>query len=108
GTSGMTASMNGAVNLSTDDGWIREFVQSGENSFVVPKTDYAAMNINEIDDYDCDMLYKILENEILPAFYDNPDQWRQIMKTAMDDVKEDFNSDRMADEYYKRIYDAAD
>jgi starch phosphorylase len=104
GTSGMTASMNGAVNLSTDDGWIPEFAKHGENSFVVPKTDYAAMSREEIDDYDCDMLYNILENDILPIFYDNPDQWRQIMKTAMKDVKEDFTSDRMADDYYKEIY----
>lgn len=104
GTSGMTASMNGAVNLSTDDGWIPEFAKPGLNGFVVPKTDYTAMDIKEIDIYDCDMLYNILENEILPIFYEDRDKWRQIMKTAMNDVKEDFNSDRMADDYYKQIY----
>jgi starch phosphorylase len=104
GTSGMTASMNGAVNLSTDDGWIPEFAKHGENSFVVPKADYAAMNMEEIDNYDCNMLYTILENEILPIFYERPDKWRQIMKAAMSGVKEDFNSDRMADDYYRKIY----
>jgi len=41
GTSGMTAAMNGAVNFSTDDGWIPEFVNHGNNGFVVPKADYA-------------------------------------------------------------------
>src|ERR1700709_1146588 len=40
GTSGMTAAMNGAVNFSTDDGWIPEFVNHGNNGFVVPKADY--------------------------------------------------------------------
>lgn len=37
GTSGMTAAMNGAVNFSTDDGWIPEFIDDGNNGFVVPK-----------------------------------------------------------------------
>ncbi|HEX4850854.1 MAG TPA: glycogen/starch/alpha-glucan phosphorylase, partial [Puia sp.] len=37
GTSGMTAAMNGAVNFSTDDGWIPEFINHGNNGFVVPK-----------------------------------------------------------------------
>lgn len=104
GTSGMTAAMNGSVNLSTDDGWIPEFARHGENSFVVEKADYANMSVYEQDNYDMEKLYEILENEILPVYYDQPDQWRKIQQTAMDDVKNAFNSDRMADEYYKEIY----
>lgn len=106
GTSGMTAAMNGSVNLSTDDGWIPEFAKHGENSFVVPKADYANMSVYEQDKYDLDKLYEILENEIIPTYYKKPKQWRKIQQTAMDEVKEEFNSDRMADEYYRLIYDA--
>lgn len=104
GTSGMTASMNASVNLSTDDGWIPEFAKNGVNSFVVPKADYANMSVFDVDNYDRNQLYDILENQILPMYYDRPDEWRQVVKNAMDDVKEQFNSDRMADEYYKIMY----
>ena len=106
GTSGMTASMNGSVNLSTDDGWIPEFAKHGENCFVVPKADYANMSVYEQDNYDLNKLYEILENEILPMYYENRDEWRKIQYNAMNDVKDQFNSDRMADEYYKIIYNA--
>ncbi len=104
GTSGMSAAMNGSVNLSTDDGWIPEFAKHGENSFVVPKADYDNMSVYDQDNYDLNKLYEILENEIIPMYYDRPDEWRQVQHNAMDDVKVAFNSDRMADEYYKQIY----
>lgn len=104
GTSGMTAAMNGSVNLSTDDGWIPEFARNGENAFVVPKADYFNMSVYEQDNYDLEKIYEILENEVLPTYYDHKDQWRTIQYTAMDEVKAQFNSDRMADEYYKTIY----
>lgn len=104
GTSGMTAAMNGSVNLSTDDGWIPEFAKHGQNSFVVPKADYQNMSIYDQDNYDLNKLYEILENEIIPMYYDRPDEWRKVQHNAMDDVKYAFNSDRMADEYYKEIY----
>ncbi|MDF2553101.1 MAG: glgP [Chryseobacterium sp.] len=104
GTSGMSAAMNGSVNLSTDDGWIPEFAKPGENSFVVPKCDYENMSIYEQDNYDLNTLYEILENEILPLYYDQPKKWRKIQQNAMNDVKDQFNSDRMADEYYEILY----
>ncbi|MCD0455631.1 alpha-glucan family phosphorylase [Chryseobacterium sp. LC2016-27] len=104
GTSGMTAAMNGSVNLSTDDGWIPEFAKHGENSFVVPKADYMNMSIYEQDTYDFNKLYELLENEILPTYYNQPDQWRKIQQNSMKDVKQNFNSDRMADEYYSILY----
>ncbi|KUJ51220.1 alpha-glucan family phosphorylase [Chryseobacterium sp. JAH] len=106
GTSGMSAAMNGSVNLSTDDGWIPEFAKNGENAFVVPKCDYENMSIYEQDNYDLNKLYEILENEILPTYYDEPKKWRKIQQNAMNDVKDQFNSDRMADEYYQLLYNA--
>ena len=69
GTSGMTAAMNGAVNFSTDDGWIPEFINHGNNGFVIPNTDYASMTTEEQDAYDLEKLFDILENEILPLYY---------------------------------------
>lgn len=104
GTSGMTAAMNGAVNFSTDDGWIPEFINHGHNGFVVPKADYANMTVHEQDQYDLDKMYDILENQVLPLYYDNYDTWRQIMKNGMRDVRFQFDSNRMAHEYYELMY----
>ncbi|MFT4023219.1 MAG: alpha-glucan family phosphorylase [Flavihumibacter sp.] len=106
GTSGMTASMNGAVNFSTDDGWIPEFVNHGNNGFVVPKADYLNMNTQQQDDYDLDQLYKILQEQILPLYYEDRATWRQIVKNGMRDVRYQFESNRMAHEYYTMMYNA--
>lgn len=104
GTSGMTAAMNGAVNFSTDDGWIPEFINHGHNGFVIPKADYANMATHEQDEYDLKKLYEILENEILPLYYTNYSTWRQVMKNGMQDVRFQFDSNRMANEYYELMY----
>jgi starch phosphorylase len=104
GTSGMTAAMNGAINFSTDDGWIPEFINHGHNGFVVPKADYANMATHEQDEYDLNKLYEILEEEILPLYYDKYNTWRQVMKNGMQDVRFQFDSNRMANEYYELLY----
>lgn len=104
GTSGMTACMNGAVNFSTDDGWIPEFINHGNNGFVVPKADYENMSVQEQDDYDYEKLYSILESEILPLYYENYDTWRQVAKNGMRDVRFRFDAGRMAEEYYELLY----
>jgi glycogen phosphorylase len=104
GTSGMTAAMNGAVNVSTDDGWIPEFAKHGINSYVVPKADYAKMHTHEQDEYDLNKVYEILENEIIPTYYDNKNKWREVVKQGMIDVRYEFDSNRMAREYYEIMY----
>jgi glycogen phosphorylase len=104
GTSGMTASMNGAVNFSTDDGWIPEFVNHGNNGFVVPKADYDSMNTQQQDDYDFEKIYEILQQQILPLYYEQKETWRQICKNGMRDVRYQFESGRMAHEYYDQLY----
>lgn len=106
GTSGMTAAMNGAVNVSTNDGWIVEFMEHGKNGFVVPPADYERMHVHDQDQYDLDRLYDILEKEVLPAYYENPDAWRDIVQQGMRDVRFRFDSNRMAAEYYSLMYDA--
>ena len=105
GTSGMTAAMNGAVNLTTNDGWIREFAHLGSNCFAVPLVDYDNYTVEEQDDYDRDKLYDILEKEILPMYYDHPKAWHNIQWKGMKDVKLHFNSNRMAEEYYTDLYE---
>ncbi|MFA0960389.1 alpha-glucan family phosphorylase [Roseivirga sp. BDSF3-8] len=103
GTSGMTAAMNGAVNLSTNDGWIPEFAKHGVNSFVVPHEDkYTSQH--EQDRYDAEQLLDILENELIPAYYDNPAKWIGLMKSSMEDILPYFDSGRMAIEYYDKLY----
>jgi starch phosphorylase len=104
GTSGMTAAMNGSINFSTNDGWIREFINHGNNGFLVPPADYANMHVQEQDEYDLNKIYEILENEILPLYYDNRDTWRQVAKNGMRDVQVQFDSKRMASEYYEILY----
>ena len=104
GTSGMTAAMNGSVNFSTNDGWIREFIHHGNNGFVVPLVEYDNMSVQEQDDYDMEKLFEILENQILPMYYDNPHNWREIVMNGMRDVRLQFDSNRMAKEYYEIMY----
>ena len=103
GTSGMTAAMNAAVNLSTDDGWVCEFAKSGHNSFVVPKAD-PAWSPEERDRHDREGLYRLLEEEILPRYYERPDEWWEIVMNSMNEVAPFFDSGRMAMEYYEKVY----
>lgn len=104
GTSGMTAAMNGSVNCSTNDGWICEFIHHGNNGFVVPPIDYENVSVHEQDQYDLNKLYEILENQVLPMYYENQEVWRQIVKNGMRDVRFQFDSNRMAEEYYNILY----
>ena len=106
GTSGMTAAMNGAVNFSTNDGWICEFINHGNNGFLVPPIDYEKVSTHEQDEYDLEKIYDILENQILPMYYDNASIWREIVKNGMRDVRWQFDSNRMAKEYYEIMYNS--
>jgi len=103
GTSGMTAAMNGSVNVSINDGWIPEFEKNGENCFVLPELDHN-MPVWEQDKLDANNLYDILENKVIPMYYDKPDEWNKIVFQSIDDVIPEFTSHRMADQYYKELY----
>jgi starch phosphorylase len=104
GTSGMTASMNGSIHFSVDDGWHPEFARDGANAFTIPAVD-PKFPIAEQDRIDNENMMNILENKIIPTYYNNPKKWVEIMKNAMTDVEFDFNSGRMAAEYYLYMYD---
>ncbi len=103
GTSGMTAAMNGSVNLTINDGWIPEFADDGENSFVLPEADYKSPAWEQ-DKFDSDNLYSTLEQRVLPAFYDNPKKWQEMVFKGIDGVVPAFTSRRMAAEYYNILY----
>lgn len=103
GTSGMTAAMNGSVNLSTYDGWICEFAEDGKNSFIIPPLD-PGLDWQERDRLDMEGFYKKLNGEILPLYYDKPEEWTKIAMNSMNDVVPHFESNRMAAEYYEIMY----
>jgi starch phosphorylase len=102
GTSGMSAAMNGAVNFSINDGWHLEFQNHGENSFTIFQDGDKDTIIQ--DEEDAFSLINILENEILPKYYDEPEKWLEIVKNSMNDIAPYFDTGRMANEYYEKLY----
>ncbi|GAB4404400.1 MAG: alpha-glucan family phosphorylase [Microscillaceae bacterium] len=105
GTSGMTAAMNGSVNLSIFDGWICEFARQGHNAFIVPPVD-ETLTMEEQDAQDRMHLFEVLEQEILPTYYQQPSLWQKIVLNSMQEVKPFFESARMAHQYYEEMYQA--
>ena len=103
GTSGMTASMNGSIHFSIDDGWHPEFARDGKNAFTIPPVDHTLPN-EEQDHLDYENMMDILENKILPLYYNNQKEWISIMKNTMSEIDVDFDSGRMAAEYYERMF----
>lgn len=105
GTSGMTAAMNGAINFTVDDGWIPEFGKDGKNAFIIQSAP-AEEPDHVRDQYAYESMMSQLEQTIVPMYYNNPKQWLQIAQQGMKDVLPFFDSDRMADEYYERLFKA--
>ena len=103
GTSGMAAAMNSAVNVGLPDGWFPEFAKDKINSFVIPPCD---INLAEHlqDDTDAASLFQLLETEVLPMYYDFPTRWLEIVKNGLRDIIPQFDSNRMATEYYEKLY----
>lgn len=103
GTSGMTAAMNGSINFSIPDGWIPEFAIHNKNSFLIEPADNT-LSYNEQNIDEATRMLDMLENEILPMYYNNKKKWASIVKDGMKSVAPAFDSDRMADEYYKKLF----
>jgi len=102
GTSGMTAAMNGAINFSINDGWHAEFQNHGVNSFTIFQEKGKDALIQ--DEEDSFSLLKILEEEIIPLYYDRPHEWLEIIRNSMQDIVPYFDTGRMANEYYEKMY----
>ncbi|SNC76923.1 starch phosphorylase [Hymenobacter gelipurpurascens] len=105
GTSGMTAAMNASLSLSIADGWIPEFVRHGENGFLIEHTDINQPD-HVKDDIEATNLLDVLENELVPLYYTQPEKFLEVAKTGMREVEPEFESHRMATEYYERMYNA--
>jgi len=103
GTSGMTAAFNGSINLSLPDGWVPEFAKDQVNSFVIQPAD-ASLEYHEKDQQEAAELMDILEKTVLPMYYGDQKKWVSIMRKAAKDVVPAFDSGRMADEYYQKMY----
>lgn len=103
GTSGMSAAMNGAVLLSTADGWVPEFVQDGVNGFMLPAL-APTLPVQEQNRQDARSILDTLQDTILPMYYGQQEKWVSIMKNSMREILPYFDSDRMAREYYEKLY----
>ncbi|MDX2191067.1 MAG: alpha-glucan family phosphorylase [Bacteroidota bacterium] len=103
GTSGMTAAMNASINLSIPDGWMPEFAKHGHNCFVVPNGN-EGLPYNEMNKIESQNIIDVLEKEALPMYYNDRKKWNTIAFTAMQEVVPEFDSGRMATEYYQKIY----
>jgi starch phosphorylase len=103
GTSGMTAAMNGSINLSIPDGWVPEFAKHGKNAFSVEAAD-RSLDEGEQNRIEANNIYDVLEREVIPTYYENPEKWFKIIYQAWVDVRDEFDSGRMAKEYYELLY----
>lgn len=103
GTSGMTAAMNGTINLSMPDGWVPEFAADKQNAFVIETlSDQSAPE--EVDRFENNALMTLLEREVLPMYYNDQKKWVEILDNSAKSVIPGFESARMAQEYYENLY----
>ena len=103
GTSGIAAAMNGAINVGAPDGWFPEFAKDKINAFIIPECDVTLPDHAQ-DEADAENLYNLIENELLPIYYDYPNRWNEMIKKSMGDIIPNFDSNRMATEYYQQLY----
>ncbi len=105
GTSGMSANANGAIHLSTFDGWTVEGTFPGINGYTVeyPELD-DDMPWEERHWKDHECMMSIIEDQIIPTYYNNKPEWARMMRQAIRTAEAYFNSDRMVIEYYNRLY----
>lgn len=105
GTSGMSANMNGTLHLSIYDGWTVEGTFDGINGYTIEYPgldDEMPWEERHWKDHECVM--SKIENEIIPTYYDNKEEWARLMRQAIRTSEAYFNSDRMVIEYYNRLY----
>ncbi|RPJ38156.1 MAG: alpha-glucan family phosphorylase, partial [Chloroflexi bacterium] len=107
GTSGMKAALNGVLHLSVRDGWWQEGY-NGKNGWAIG--DGPENPQPEVEDRaDAEALYKLLEETIVPLYYDRdqsgiPHGWVKMIKEAMRSIVPNFCTHRMLKEYAARLY----
>jgi starch phosphorylase len=107
GTSGMKAVANGALHMSTSDGWWAEAYQPEVGWLIGSDEDYN--DVNYQDEVESKSLYSLLEHDVIPLFYDRglnglPRNWIKKMKTSMVSLCPRFNTHRMLEEYVEWFY----
>jgi len=110
GTSGMKAAINGVPHLSIGDGWWAEGF-TGANGWVIDGG-RTGDDHDAVDAADADALYRLLEEEVVPAFYERdkagvPHRWLRTVKEAICTVTPRFSARRMVKEYVERMYSPA-
>ncbi|HUW19081.1 MAG TPA: alpha-glucan family phosphorylase [Sedimentisphaerales bacterium] len=109
-TSGMKAAINGALHISTPDGWWCEGYTAEAGWVIGAGESYEDPNYQDM--VESQALYNILENEVVPLFYtratDNlPRAWISRMKNSIKRITPRFNTTRMVREYTRRFYNPA-
>jgi len=112
GTSGMKVLANGGLNLSTLDGWWDEAYDPRYGWLIGDESESPEGFSPERDDMDAQNLYRLLEEEIIPLFYQRDDQgvpsaWVAKIKASMTELTPRYNSARMMKEYVERVYQPA-
>jgi starch phosphorylase len=105
GTSGMKVVLNGGLNLSVLDGWWEEGYD-GETGWAIESLPGEP---EAQDDHDSARLFDLLEDEVLPLFYDCderglPQRWIARVRTSMQRLIPRFSADRMLQEYLTQVY----
>ncbi|HQG46136.1 MAG TPA: alpha-glucan family phosphorylase, partial [bacterium] len=107
GTSGMKASLNGALNVSILDGWWDEAYTKSVGWAIGRGEEFE--NAEEQDLYEVESLYSLLEQEVVPLFYQRssnklPREWIAMMKSSIQVLSPFFNTNRMVRDYFERYY----
>ncbi len=107
GTSGEKAQMNGVLNFSVLDGWWKEGYVEGAGWALTDKRTYE--NQAHQDQLDAATIYQLLENEIIPLYYDKNEQgysprWIQVIKNSITKITPHFTTKRMMDDYFDKFY----
>jgi len=107
GTSGMKASINGVLHLSCGDGWWVEGY-TGSNGWLIDGG-LTEGDPSAVDAADAEALYRLLEEEVVPAFYDRdasnvPRRWLRMVQDAIRSVTPHFSARRMLKQYAEEMY----
>jgi starch phosphorylase len=107
GTSGMKAAINGVLNLSILDGWFDEAYENSGGWAIGERDQYS----EDQDALHASAIYYLLENEIVPMFYDRkeqtPREWMRRMKQSLTYITPHYDCRRMVREYMTELYDPA-
>ena len=109
GTSGQKVNVHGGLNLSILDGWWSEGYDGTNGWAIGDRTQDESMDIHAQDARDADLLYTVLENEVIPSFYerneaDVPVAWLEKVRSAMSGLTYRFSAHRMITDYADQIY----